>query len=160
MAGEWNSVDRLADQLTDLHVPQFCEKCGGIMEFRGVGEYKCEQCGFLDYDDYGKVRIGLERFPGMTIAEAEMRTGVSQRTIRKLLKEGRIMLTEDSKVMLSCERCGSRIRYGRFCAKCEKLIKQELKADQKNGSSHQNTHVFGLARRAEERGRKRYTHEE
>lgn len=160
MAEEWSSVDRLADQLTDLHVPQFCEKCGGIMVFRGVGEYECERCGFLAYDDYGKVRNCLERFPGVTIGEAEQRTGVSQRVIRKLLKEGRIMLTEDSKVMLSCERCGARIRFGRFCANCERIMAKEKENSQKHDAFHPTMHVYSARRSGEEKGKKRYTHDD
>lgn len=154
--GEWNSVDRLADRLTELHVPQFCKKCGGAMKFRGVGEYMCEHCGFLQYDDYGKVRNGLESFPGMTIAETEQRTGVSQRTIRKLLKEGRIMLTEDSKVMLSCEKCGKKIRFGRLCENCEQAEKKSRKIDHDAVPVHSSMYGFVTTNNENAKGKKRF----
>lgn len=40
----------------EYHIPRACEKCGGVMIFKGVGEYHCEDCGEVAYDDYGKVR--------------------------------------------------------------------------------------------------------
>ena len=41
----------------DYHRPIKCEKCGGIMVFKGVGEYQCEDCKFVAYDDYGKTPV-------------------------------------------------------------------------------------------------------
>ena len=42
------------------HIPRVCTECGGVMIFKGVGEYHCEECGAVDYDDYGKVRGYIE----------------------------------------------------------------------------------------------------
>ena len=28
--------------IRNLNIPTFCNKCNGIMVFKGVGEYKCE----------------------------------------------------------------------------------------------------------------------
>ena len=57
--------------------PTICKECEGVMIFKGVGEYKCEKCGFLDYDDYGKVRNYLEKHVGATSAQVAEATGVS-----------------------------------------------------------------------------------
>ncbi len=72
------------------HVPRLCKECGGVMIYKGVGEYRCEDCDSLDYDDYGKVRLFIEKHRGATAMEIESYTGVSQRIIRKLLRDGRI----------------------------------------------------------------------
>ena len=32
--------------------PLVCEECGGIMIFKGVGEYQCEKCRHVAYDEY------------------------------------------------------------------------------------------------------------
>ena len=37
--------------------PYICKECGGIMVFKGCGEYACENCRAKDYDDYGKYGI-------------------------------------------------------------------------------------------------------
>lgn len=104
--------------IDDYHRPVNCPKCNGIMVFKGLGEYKCEDCKYVDYDDYGKVRLYIEKHSGATAMEVEQATGVSQKAIRQLLKEERIMVAEGSAVFLKCEICGTEIRSGRFCPKC------------------------------------------
>ena len=49
---------------TEVDRPTFCTKCGGVMVYKGIGEYECEECGTLEYDDYGKVRNYLEEHRG------------------------------------------------------------------------------------------------
>jgi len=113
------------------HIPRVCQKCGGVMVFKGVGEYQCEDCGFLDYDDYGKVRMYIEEHNGATAMEIEMAIGVSQKTIRRLLKESRIQVAEGSRSFLHCERCGQPIRSGRYCSQCETAIHRKVEEEQR-----------------------------
>ena len=100
--------------LSRLNIPTFCAKCGGVMVFKGVGEYKCEDCGNLDYDDYGKVRNYIEKNPGATSAQTSAETGVSQKSIRGMLKEERLEIAANSTTFLKCESCGAQILSGRF----------------------------------------------
>ena len=102
------------------HRPKYCPKCGGVMIFKGVGEYQCEKCKEVAYDDYGKVRNYIELHPGTTAAEIEEKIGVKQKTIRQLLRESRIQVAADSKTFILCEICKKPIRSGRFCSNCEK----------------------------------------
>ena len=83
-------MNGLEAALNVYHAPYLCHECGGVMIFEGVGEYRCEDCGVVDYDDYGKVRNYLEGHKGATALEIEGATGVTRRTIRLLLKDGRI----------------------------------------------------------------------
>lgn len=106
-------------ELDDYHVPRTCEKCGGVMVFKGVGEYQCEDCKSVAYDDYGKVRLYIENHRGATAAQVEEGTGVTQKSIRKMLRESRLEVTADSVAFLHCEICGKNIRYGRMCPECE-----------------------------------------
>lgn len=55
--------------LEKYHIPQVCLNCGGVMVFKGVGEYRCEECGNVDFDDYGKVRQYIEGHPGANAAQ-------------------------------------------------------------------------------------------
>ena len=89
------------------------------MIFKGVGEYHCENCRHVEYDDYGKVRLYVEKHRGATSSEVSMQTGVSQKAIRQMLKENRLEITQDSAAFLRCEVCGASIRGGRLCPKCE-----------------------------------------
>ena len=40
------------DAMGYYNVPRLCKICGGVMVFKGVGEYRCEECGDVEYDDY------------------------------------------------------------------------------------------------------------
>lgn len=132
--------------------PMACERCGGIMIFKGVGEYQCEDCKAVAYDDYGKVRLFLEEHPGATASEAEMNTGVSQKSIRHMLKENKLEIAQDSAAFLRCEVCGINIRSGRFCAKCERDYHARLEDEQRRQKKIQG---FGKATEEEE-GAKRF----
>lgn len=143
--------------LDTYNVPRACKECGGVMIFKGVGEYHCEVCGFVDYDDYGKVRLYIEEHKGATAAEIEHAIGVSQRSIRRMLKESRIEVAEGSKSFLHCEMCGQNIRSGRFCNDCEIKIHRNMEAAQREELRKKMKGV-GMTRAGDE-GHRRYMRE-
>lgn len=106
-------------RMDTYHIPRICKVCEGVMIYKGVGEYRCEDCNRLDYDDYGKVRLYIEQHKGATALEIEAATGVSQKTIRQMLRESRLEIAAGSKMFLHCERCGKAIRSGILCTECE-----------------------------------------
>lgn len=142
--------------LSRLNIPTYCEKCGGVMVFKGVGEYKCEDCGYVDYDDYGKVRNYIEQNPGATSAAASAATGVSQKSIRGMLKEERLEIASNSSVFLKCEICGEKIRFGRFCRKCETSYHRSME-EQARADRNVNLSGFGTEKLDGEAGAKRFT---
>jgi len=124
------------------------------MVFKGVGEYHCEDCDAVEYDDYGKVRLYIEENRGATAAEIESAVGVPQRTIRRLLKDGRLEISEGSNVYLRCELCGKQIRSGQYCPECEIKVHRKLEAKQRE-IMNKGTQGFGLDTKSEE-GQKRF----
>ena len=140
------------------NVPRECKECGGVMVFKGVGEYQCEKCKAVAYDDYGKVRLYIEEHRGATAAQIEQAVGVPQRTIRRLLKDGRIEITENSKAFLRCEICGKHIRSGQFCPECEIKVHRNLEAKQRE-RLHKNEQFVGMVEKATE-GQKRFVRED
>lgn len=144
--------------LDSYNVPYTCKQCGGVMIFKGVGEYHCEECNYVDYDDYGKVRLYIEEHKGATAAEIENAIGVSQRSIRKMLKESRIEVAEGSRVYLHCEVCNKNIRSGRFCYECEIKVHRNVE-DAKREEIRRKLKIFGMGMQGEE-GQKRFTREE
>ena len=91
--GREERIEMLKKEISKVNTynrPTYCEKCGGVMVFKGVGEYECEKCGALEYDDYGKVRNYIEKHMGANAAQASKATGVSQKAIREMLKEARL----------------------------------------------------------------------
>ena len=137
------------------NIPYTCEKCGGVMVFKGLGEYQCEDCGELAYDDYGKVRAYIEEHKGATAFQIEEAIGVSQKTIRRLLRDGRLEVAEGSRTFLHCELCDKPIRSGRFCPECETKMHRSMEAKQRE-RSHKNVQGFSRNIQGEE-GQKRFT---
>lgn len=159
MGGKEEKAEKFRRELLDinqLNRPTFCEKCGGVMVYKGVGEYKCEECGGLEYDDYGKVRNYIEKHPGATSAQVSAATGVSQKAIRGMLKEERLEIAANSVTFLECEACGAKIRYGRFCAKCETHYHRSL---EEKARAVRNVNLSGYSTEIKkgEDGAKRFT---
>lgn len=46
------------------NVPTVCKNCGGVLVYKGLGEYYCEKCREKDYDNYGKTRNYIEKIQG------------------------------------------------------------------------------------------------
>lgn len=155
--GKRKQFAELALSFDQYHTPRSCMECGGIMIFKGVGEYQCEECAAVAYDDYGKVRCYLEKHKGATAAEVESGTGVKQKTIRQMLKEERLQVAEDSKAFMICEMCGVKIRSGRLCVKCQVEFHRSLEQQQRQ-ERQKSLQGHGMTQTAEE-GAKRFRRE-
>lgn len=137
----------------NINIPDRCERCGSLnVKYDGVGEYKCEDCGFMMYDDYGRVRAFLERNPGATVVETSMATGVSKQRIRHLLEEDKIQIAPGSAVYLHCARCGADITSGRYCANC---LKEVTAAEKANAVKNRIAGGFGTGK-TDDRGARRF----
>ncbi len=111
---------------SEIHMPTLCKQCGGVMIYKGLGEYECEECGLLDYDDYGKVRNYLEKHRGANVAEISDFTGVSHKSIRDMIKDKRFEIIDNRGGYLRCEMCGINISSGRLCPQCEEKYHRSL----------------------------------
>lgn len=136
------------------NVPRTCKECGGILIFKGVGEYQCEDCGARDYDDYGRVRLYIEEHRGATAAQIENAIGVPQRNIRQMLKDGRLEVSADSRVFMYCEVCGKVIRSGRYCPECEASVHRAIEAEERE-QRKKDLQGHGLGQQGDE-GQKRF----
>jgi len=138
--------------------PEYCRKCHGEMVFVGLGEYKCDKCGFLDYDDYGIVRNYLEIHKNATAGEVSVMTGVSQSTINQMLRNERFNVAENSKVYLKCVGCGADIITGKYCNTCAMLAKATELKKKKSEEAQKHKELMsgvGLSHTAES-GAKRF----
>lgn len=144
---------------TELERPTLCMECGGVLVYKGLGEYQCEECGAFEYDDYGKVRNYLEKHRGANVAEISVATDVSHKAIREMIKERRFEIIDNRGGYLRCEICGESITSGRLCSKCEESYHRDVEAkareDRKKGMTMTG---YGEAATGE-RGSKRFTRE-
>lgn len=139
--------------------PVQCSKCGGMMIFAGVGEYRCEDCKHVDYDDYGKVRLYIESNRGATAAQIEKEIGVSQKSIRAMLRESKIEITAESRTFMRCEVCGDNIRSGRCCNKCETAFHRRIEEEERKNHMARLGKGIGMERESNATGEKRFKRE-
>lgn len=142
--------------LDDYHRPTLCSQCQGIMVYKGLGEYQCEECGATEYDDYGKVRNYLDDHRGANVAQISEETGVSHKSIRDMIKENRFEVIDNRGGYIRCEMCGCSINSGRLCSKCEISYHRMLEEEAR---SNRNTAVMGGPGMHGESGSKRFTRE-
>lgn len=159
MSSREEKTENLRRELLDLqnyNMPTICRDCGGVMIFKGCGEYKCEDCGRVDYDDYGKVRNYIESHSGATSAQVSEATGVTQKAIRDMLKEERLEIAVNSNAFLTCEICGTTIRSGRYCVRCETAYHRDIE-EKARAARNINLSGFSAERPMGEEGSKRFT---
>ena len=95
-----------------------CKKCGGNVLIVNDGEYKCEECGEIYYDDYGKIKKYMENNKGATIQEIVQATGVSRRSIKELLSNCKLEIVQPSNAYIKCNVCGAMLTCGSICNRC------------------------------------------
>lgn len=93
-----NMMEKLI-KAEDYERPVRCSKCGQMLKYVGVGEYKCEACGFTEYDAYGLVRAYLEKNPGSNVIQVEMATGVPKKVINGLIRAGKLTVSGSGSIM-------------------------------------------------------------
>ena len=110
-----------------------CSKCSGIMRYKGGGAYACEDCGAEVLDDYGKVREFLDKRGPSNVMEIAAGTGLERSVVSKLLKDGRLEVSQHSSTQLFCRRCGMGIRYGEYCSRCQNEVEELHQRNIKKG---------------------------
>lgn len=144
--------------LEEYNRPTYCTKCEGVLVYKGLGEYECENCGESDFDDYGKVRNYLDEHRGANIAEISDATGVSHKSIRDMIKEKRFEIIDNRGGYLRCEICGANINSGRLCSKCELLYHRQLEEEARQNRKTTIKQGAGMVEPGES-GSKRFTRE-
>jgi len=126
---------------TEHSIPVSCSKCGGSLEYKGLGEYVCSLCGFIERDDYSKVREFLELHRGASIIDISNATGVSRGVITKMLKESRFSLMNSDSGFLRCEIYGRNIDSGRYCKYCNIDTQNNSISDDSNNVKKRRVYV-------------------
>lgn len=104
---------------------RYCKECRRMFQYVS-GPVLCHACKKKDDEEFEKVRIFLRDYPGANMQEVSSNTGVKASRINRWLKEERLEVSEGSPVALNCEKCGDRIRSGRFCVECSKALAREM----------------------------------
>lgn len=123
-----------------------CHGCKKLFQHIS-GPILCPRCKQLEEEMFLKVKDYLRDNPGSNMYEVNQATGVSAALIEKFLKQGRLQVTEDSPIALTCERCGKRVPTGRYCKDCKNELSNELNEVKKNFLSSETQSTSGAKMR-------------
>ncbi len=114
---------------------KICENCNMIFQYKGQGDILCPACIQKDDEDCEKIKNFLIENPNAKQSEISKATGVSLKSIDKLLKSNRIMIKGVNADILTCKMCGLQITSGKYCADCKRRFAVGPGSSQKNSSS-------------------------
>lgn len=106
----------------DIKSCRFCRKA-----FRGFSAL-CPTCAEDLDKKYITVRNYLDKDRGANVMAVAKETGVDEKSILFLIREGRIALRGSDGVSINCMKCGTGIMSGRYCDKCKGDLVQELES--------------------------------
>ena len=105
-----------------------CPRCGKIFTY--IGRPICSRCIDTEESEFKVVKEYIYDNPGATISEVSQETEVSIEKIMRFLREERLEITsENSNLLLECEKCGRAINSGRFCENCKGQINKDFKRE-------------------------------
>ncbi len=118
------------DKLTENNGAQLqsCIRCDKIFLFTGVGKCICAKCNAADEEIFNTVKDYIYDHPSAMIKEVAEKTGVKIGRIKSYLKEGRLIISDDSAIFLNCEVCGAQLKFGRVCRNCADTLSNEMKS--------------------------------
>lgn len=123
-----------------------CPRCGKIFSY--IGRPICHSCLETEENEFKVVKEYIYDNPGATISEVAQETEVSVEKIMRFLREERLEIkSENSNMILECERCGRAISSGRFCDNCKgdinKGFQREFGLDKRGNEQKSQVRVDG-----------------
>lgn len=102
-----------------------CKRCKKLYQ-HVIGPSVCPQCKKGEEEQFKIVKEYLKKNPGETIITVSNETGVPIGLIESFLRQGRLEVSTDSPMAISCEKCGKRISTGKYCNQCKTHMVEEL----------------------------------
>lgn len=103
-----------------------CVKCGRLFQYVS-GPPICSKCKEKEEEDFKLIKDYIYENPNSNMMEISNATQVSSRLIERFIKEGRLILSEDSPLFIKCEKCGKEIKTGRLCSDCSRSLSNEMR---------------------------------
>lgn len=105
-----------------------CPRCGKIFTY--FGRTICNKCLETEENEFKIVKEYIYDNPGATISEVSQETEVSVEKIIRFLREERLEIkSENSNLLLECEKCGRAINSGRFCENCKGQLNKDFRRE-------------------------------
>jgi flagellar operon protein (TIGR03826 family) len=113
-----------------------CKRCGKLFQYV-TGKTVCPDCKKREEELFQIVKDYLREHPGAIIKEVSEETGASIPMIEGFLKAGRLQVSEDSPMSILCEKCGTKIKTGRFCNSCTHEIASQIQGEARDMKQEQ-----------------------
>ena len=102
-----------------------CSMCN--RHFLSAGGKICHRCLDQIDIDFSRLRDYIDRHPNHSgIEEISEQTGVPQKTVLYLLKEGRLSVSSDSSGALLCQICHEPLSSGTICLSCRQRLSRDF----------------------------------
>ncbi len=95
-----------------------CRRCNKMFQYI-TGKPVCPKCKKEEEVIFQQVKEYLRENVGASAEEVSEATEATISMIQGFLREGRLEVTVDSPLAMTCEQCGTKIRTGRMCDKCK-----------------------------------------
>ena len=98
-----------------------CKGCGRLFNYVSGVSYTnlCPKCIEDLEDKFQTAKKYIEEHKGAGIREVADAADVKVGQIERWIREERLCFSDESAVMIGCERCGAMIRSGRYCDECK-----------------------------------------
>lgn len=103
-----------------------CVRCKRVFQYMG-GPPICKACKEKEEELFKVVKEYIYEHKEANMVEVSNETGVSTKIIEKFIRDGRLMISQDSPIFLKCEKCGAEIKTGRFCDACSRSLSNEIR---------------------------------
>jgi flagellar operon protein (TIGR03826 family) len=103
-----------------------CARCGKLFQYLS-GPPICSACKQKEEDSFQLVKAYIYEHREANMLEVSNETQVPIKLIERFLRDGRLLLTEDSPIYLKCENCGKEIKTGRFCQACSTSLSNAMR---------------------------------
>ena len=105
-----------------------CKECGKVFDdYLNINDM-CPDCKKKEEELLRQVKDYLWENPGATEAKLEELFGTTHKQIVRWLRDERLEITPESKIKLTCKRCGSMILKGKYCKDCATKVGNDLKS--------------------------------
>lgn len=115
---QYIAIATLVEDSVSKMAKVICRKCGRVFEASLQSGAMCDECRADHMDKYHQVREYLWEHPNTPAATVAKDCGVSVHQVMIWVREERFEVSDESKIILYCANCGTRISTGKYCARC------------------------------------------
>lgn len=127
-----------------------CPGCGRLYIDSGSGI--CPDCYQKELEAEETVAAYVREHQGATVAEVCEATGISERVVRRMIRQGRFANIPGANFQYPCIKCGAMIDHGDYCSTCQRQVTADLVAQQKaiiNAAARKTAGMYSMDRREE-----------